>query len=208
MCSGAPSCLSFMCSLLLEKKPRSLLDVGIGHGKWGFLAREYADLWRPGNKYGEIDQNGFDHSDRYDSERFYGKERMRLVGIEIFEPYVTDIQLMIYDEILIGNVYEILPTMEECFEMIIAADVVEHLEKGEAVELFKEFKKHGKETYVLIPINCGSSGVAEHGNDYAIHRSKWEFEELGIFGKASIIGDIYYLLEIAGDLQMNFNWEG
>jgi SAM-dependent methyltransferase len=197
-----------MCSLLLDKKPRSVLDVGIGHGKWGFLVREYVDLWRSGNKYGEVDQQFFDYSDRYNSERFYGKDRTRLVGIEIFEPYVTDIQLMIYDEILIGNAFEILPTMEECFELIIAADVVEHLEKGKAVELLKEFKKHGKVSYVLIPINCGRQGVGEHGNDYEIHKSQWDFEELCIFGKTFIVGDIYYLLEIAGDLQMNFDWEG
>ena len=206
MCSGSPSCLSYICSLLLNKRPKSVLDVGIGSGKWGFLVREYVDLWRPGNKFGraEIDQSSFDSSDRFNCERFFGKDRTRLVGIEIFEPYITDIHRMIYDEILIGDAYEILPKMTEYFEMIIAADIVEHLEKDHAMELLKEFKKHGKVIQILIPINCSRSGIPEHENVYEIHRSHWSVEELNKFGKTYILGDVYYLLEIEGEIAPSF----
>jgi len=199
MPTGGPSCLSYMCSLLLNNKPRSVLDIGIGHGKWGFLVREFVDLWIPENKYGEVDQQFFDSSDRFNSGRFYGEDRTRLVGIEIFEPYITDIQHMIYDEILIGDVHDILPSMEEHFDIIICADVLEHLERNQGIDLLNDFHKHGTITYVLVPINCGSSGRAEHGNVYEIHKTSWTSEELRVFGTCCIVGDIYNLLEIKGE---------
>ena len=32
-------------NLVTEQKPKTILDVGIGYGKYGVLFREYLDIW-------------------------------------------------------------------------------------------------------------------------------------------------------------------
>ena len=34
-----------MIKLIEQINPKSVFDVGIGFGKWGFLLREYLDVW-------------------------------------------------------------------------------------------------------------------------------------------------------------------
>ena len=65
--------------------PKSILDVGCGFGKYGFLLREVLD-W----------------------EDFYGIDQPRhwktiIDAVEIWEPYLTEIQRLIYSEIFIGD---------------------------------------------------------------------------------------------------------
>ena len=45
MPSSGPDALTFVCRNLITRKPQSVLDIGVCFGKWGFLAREYADIW-------------------------------------------------------------------------------------------------------------------------------------------------------------------
>jgi hypothetical protein len=37
--------IPFVVSELQRLQPQSILDVGMGFGKWGVLAREYLDVW-------------------------------------------------------------------------------------------------------------------------------------------------------------------
>ncbi len=51
-----------MIDWLVELQPRSVLDIGVGFGKWGFLAREYLDVNAEryklrGNKMGGLGQH-------------------------------------------------------------------------------------------------------------------------------------------------------
>ena len=51
MPSSAPNQINQIVQLMMIVKPQSLLDIGIGFGKFGFLAREYLELWDRRNKY-------------------------------------------------------------------------------------------------------------------------------------------------------------
>ena len=68
--------ISTIISIVKKVNPRTVLDIGIGWGKYGLLVREYLP------------------------------DLAQLDGIEVWEPYVTKIQQAIYDTILISDVRE------------------------------------------------------------------------------------------------------
>jgi len=59
--------IPFVVAELQRLQPQSILDVGMGFGKWGVLAREYLDVW--GGRCRPADW------------------RLRLEGVEIHAPY-------------------------------------------------------------------------------------------------------------------------
>ena len=38
--------ISKMVDWVVRLQPRSILDIGVGFGKWGFLCREYLDIFQ------------------------------------------------------------------------------------------------------------------------------------------------------------------
>jgi len=62
--------------------------VGVGSGKWGFMFREYTDIWN-----GRVMKN---------------KWKSQIDGIEIFSPIVQDYQRAMYRRIYEGNAYMLI----------------------------------------------------------------------------------------------------
>jgi predicted O-methyltransferase YrrM len=89
--------ISDIVEFIVRTNPKSILDIGVGFGKYGALAREYLDQ----------------------GERLYDWKR-RIDGIEVFEEYITDIQRFYYDNIYIGNAVEVLPKLEETYDLIFS----------------------------------------------------------------------------------------
>ena len=50
MPSSTPQILNEFVTEILKIDPTSVLDIGIGFGKYGFLCREYLETWK-GNTY-------------------------------------------------------------------------------------------------------------------------------------------------------------
>ena len=75
--------LNEIVDLISLADPVKLLDIGVGFGKYGFLAREYLELWKDGGDY--------------------QKWNRQIDGIEAFEPYITPVHQFIYNNIFIGN---------------------------------------------------------------------------------------------------------
>ncbi len=132
-------------------KPKRLLDVGVGFGKYGFLAREYLEFW--------------------DGREQYNDWQHRIDGIEVFEDYITPAHKFIYDEIFIGNAIDILPTFEKSFyDLILMIDVLEHFEKDDGLKVLKEGIRCGKNVLISIPHIMYEQG-AIFGNVYETHRT-------------------------------------
>lgn len=100
-----------MIDFLNETRPSSLLDIGLGNGKIGFIARDFLDVMT-----GE--------------RRKFSKEdwRTKIDGTELFPQYIQDDQRAIYDEIFIGNAFDVINTLW-VYDMIVLNDVLEHFEK-------------------------------------------------------------------------------
>ncbi|RME82607.1 MAG: glycosyltransferase family 1 protein, partial [Planctomycetota bacterium] len=82
MPTSLPNQINEILTLILGVAPQSVLDIGVGFGKYGFLAREYLEM---------------EHG-----QGTYGKWTKRIEGIEAFEEYITPLHREIYDEIHIG----------------------------------------------------------------------------------------------------------
>lgn len=153
--------ISWMVARIRELQPETILDVGIGFGKWGFLCREYLDLW--------IDK------------RFKPPWKRRIDGIEVWEPYISMLHNYIYDSIVIGNALEIIKAPVDfgllpTYSLIFAGDVLEHLEKPEGMGLLDNLLRMADVVIVCLPLGHFPQG-AVFNNPYEVHQSTWEVKD-------------------------------
>jgi SAM-dependent methyltransferase len=139
--------------LLQAADPRSILDIGVGFGKYGFLAREYLEIW-PGD--GE-----------------YGQWQRRLEGIEAFERYVTPLHRYLYDHVHIGNALDLLPRMTARFDLILLVDVIEHFTAEDGARLLAECERVARNVLVASP-RLFFEQEAVFDNPFEEHRSHWD----------------------------------
>ena len=109
---NVPPVLSCIAAL----RPASILDVGVGFGKYGLLIREVLEL-------GE---------ERYQKQDW----RVRLEGIELFEAYRTPLWDYAYNAIHIGPAQQVLPGLGR-YDLAIFCDVIEHFEKPQGKEILE-----------------------------------------------------------------------
>lgn len=174
MPTSSPIFVYEVCRLIMDVKPLFILDIGIGFGKFGFLAREYADVW-----FGRLKKEEW---------------KTRIVGVEIFEPYVQELQRMIYSEIVIGNALEVLKVAGK-YDVIICGDVLEHFHKEQGLELLQLVRDKSKYACVIVPEKVRVPGQGcEFGNVYETHLSQWGEEELKKYGAVQKRNGAYFLL--------------
>ena len=96
-----------------------------------------------------------------------GPQVARLIGIEIFEPYVHTYRLrQYYDEILIGDART---TDFPDTDIVILGDVAEHMTEPEALALWDKAAKAARvAVYLSIPIVHYPQGHIE-GNSHEVH---------------------------------------
>lgn len=102
------------------------------------------------------------------------------IAIEIFKPYIRKFQLRkYYKEIIIGDVTQIDLPQGDC---IIFGDVLEHIDKEEALKLIEMASMLYPHIVISIPISHkkGEIRYAEthYGNIHESHISAWDFREL------------------------------
>jgi hypothetical protein len=114
MPTGFTDSLSPVARLIEWMQPHRVLDVGVGNGRMGFLAHEYAaQPWNP---------------------RFMDGTRV-IDGIEGYAPYLGPLHALIYDDIVVGEALETLSTFAETdrrYDLALAIDIVEHFAEDRA----------------------------------------------------------------------------
>lgn len=176
MPSSVPQPLTHICNNILRIKPKTFLDIGIGHGKWGFLVREYTDIWksRKPDEYQTI-----------------------IHGIEAYEDYIGLIQGAIYDEIFIGEAIDMITkTGIDIYDLIIFAATIEHMSKDEGHSLLKIILNKSRNAFITTPKNVKISGKSMNYNPYETHICEWSMEELSEYGDVRDIGGNVLLLQI------------
>ncbi len=133
--------------------PIKTLDIGIGFGKYGFLLREYLELWDGRNKYNDWVRT--------------------IDGIEVFKPYVTPLQELIYDWIGIGDALAIVPKLENTYDLILILDVIEHFTKTDGLLLLDYCKQKSKNILISTPKNVTNQGIV-FNNSYEQHLTQWD----------------------------------
>lgn len=142
-------------------QPESVLDIGVGFGRWGILCREFLDICMG----------------RYDRQDW----KTKIDGIEIYQKYVKPYHAYFYNQILIGDAYNIIKKMKISYDLMILGDVLEHFEKDRAIELLNICLKKSRYVILNIPLGSGWEQGAVLGNLHETHRSSWRIEELQRF---------------------------
>lgn len=117
-------------SYIIDLQPRRILDVGVGHGKYGFLCREYL----------EVQPHRFAPSE-WESE---------IIGIEVWDKYHNPVWNYAYNRVVIGDARELIGTLGK-FDLVIFADIIEHFEKDEGMKLIEKALDISKYVIVSTP---------------------------------------------------------
>lgn len=178
MPTSRPEPIPYIVNKIITLKPRTILDVGIGFGKWGFLAREYTDIW-------------LNHLN--DPEGYKKKNWKTIVdGIEVFESYIEPIQRELYNNIWIGDAVELVPIGNIMYDMIIASDVLEHMEGEKGYKLLTAIKEKSKSAFIVTPIRVLAQGPV-YKNQNEIHVHEWTKEQLESWGTVTVAGGAHIL---------------
>jgi SAM-dependent methyltransferase len=145
--------LNEILELIIETNPGKLLDIGIGFGKYGFLSREYLELWEP--------------------DAVYGAHKRQIDGIEAFEAYLTPLHRLIYDHIFTGDARDILPAITNRYDLILMIDVFEHFTWKDGMKVLEECRRCGRNILISVP-KIMSVQQEVYGNPYETHRFNWK----------------------------------
>jgi len=158
MPTSRPNIITIMCEWMRRHADRinSVLDIGMGFGKWGFLAREYIYTWKK-------DLTLYEYKNYKD---------FRVDAIEIYPDIITPLQSEIYNKIYIGCATEIINEVDD-YDLIIMGDVLEHVVKEDGLILLNKCIAKSKYTALATPIYF-DKGRAVLGNEYEKHKCMWK----------------------------------
>ena len=145
--------ISYNIELIRKLNPSSILDVGVGFGRWGILFREFLEIW--------------------DNSKYDGKWDRIIDGIEIFSGYIKDYHYYFYNNIYAEDALTFLRETDKQYDLINFGDVIEHFTKPQGEELISLAMDRAK--YVLINIPIGKHWKQEGSGDnpYEEHKSVW-----------------------------------
>jgi len=152
--------ISMMVEEIIRTNPKTILDIGIGFGKYGFLAREFLET----------------HYDKVYPEQW----KVKIDGVEIWDRYVEKFCWLkkFYNQVYIGDICDLVDKLGD-YELIIAGDVIEHIEKKKATILLgKLLNKSIKKFLLSIPLGDWTGNMIADNNPYEKHLSIWSAKEL------------------------------
>lgn len=181
MPSSRPNTIPTVIHLVRQLQPRSILDVGVGFGKWGHLFREYTDILEA-----EHDPA------RYRRENW----RVRIDGIEGFPDYLTEMHRYLYNEIHPGDARALIRTLP-VYDLIFMGDVLEHMTKSDGRQFLSDALAHASKAVIVTTPKYETEQVDLCGNDLEQHRSLWSVRDFRQFeGAASKTVDRATLLVV------------
>jgi SAM-dependent methyltransferase len=137
-------------SVVLAIEPDSILDVGVGNGRYGHLFRECFD-WN----WGRIEKNAWE---------------LMLCGVEIDPTYLTPVHEYVYDKIFVCDWFNF--EVQRQFDLIFLGDVLEHWPDGKWRQALEKAKELSKYTIVVSPNWKGSLAQQSwHGHHQEKHWS-------------------------------------
>src|SRR5438874_2024826 len=133
MPSSRPNTIPLVINLVRQLKPQSILDIGVGFGKWGHLFREYTDILEA----------------EHDPARYQRAHwKVRIDGIEGYASYITEMHRYLYNEIFIGNALELIRTIPT-YDVIFLGDIIEHFDKAEGLQLLRDARDKAVKAVVV-----------------------------------------------------------
>lgn len=129
-----------------------VLDVGAGMGTYALLAKQANQHW---------------------------------TALEVFYPYVKMFGLNeLYDEVFIGDArYMNYDKISHSigWDLIIAADMLEHMSRDDAKQLIYDFSEQCKHLLICFPVEHHDQHAGEEGNDFETHVDHWTYDEMKMY---------------------------
>jgi hypothetical protein len=145
--------ISYNIELVRKLDPKSILDIGVGFGRWGILFREFLEIW--------------EHS-RYD-----GNWDRILDGVEIYPGYIKDYHNHFYSNIFLESALTYLTTTDNRYDLIHFGDVIEHMTKDEGERVIELALDKAEYVLINIPIGKHWKQDAPGDNPNEAHKSIW-----------------------------------
>lgn len=140
--------------LVAEVNPKSILDVGVGRGRYGALFRLTFETDNP-----------------HISDR--SSWAVRIDGVEAFPEGIGEIQNSIYDRIIGQPIQQVVDDLGE-YDVILMADVIEHLEKEEGLAVLRKLVTRAKARLIVATPNGYYEQDEMYGNEFERHLSAWD----------------------------------
>lgn len=155
---GCCSLVPAIVTQLTNRRPCSVLDLGVGMGFYGAVVRQWLDFGvRPW--------------------------RNRLVGVEGFAAYRNPCWDL-YDEVVVSSIGDYLVASTETWDAILLLDVLEHFNHDTGLQILGAARRRLSPTgcfFVGTPAIWMEQG-AVYGNEFERHRSLWTAAELQSIG--------------------------
>lgn len=166
--------------VIVSVNPRAVLDVGVGFGKYGFLSREYLDV------YGK------------EREREYGDFRVRIDGIEAFPKYITPLHRMIYDHIYEGDAAEVIGTVDAHYGLALMIDVLEHFDRDRGLKLVQALLERCDNVLISVPSPLMPQDGEAFGNPFEEHRHGFCWKDFDGFESRLLLPNSKHLIVLLG----------
>lgn len=152
-------------SMVLVENPDSVLDLGVGFGKYGMLCREMLEV--PYQRYRPEDW------------------KIRIDGVEGFPEYKTPIYDYVYNNVYFGLIEDVIDNLPD-YDVVLLVDVLEHFTKEAGLALIPRLRRHAKKALVIsTPLRFLPQGRFLD-NDLECHKSAWRPEEFAPY-RAGVI---------------------
>jgi SAM-dependent methyltransferase len=155
---GSYAAIPALAQALWERRPQTVLDLGMGFGGGGVVVREWLDLGvRPWRTY--------------------------LAGVEVWSDYRNPVWDL-YDAIYTQTIEEFLTAYHGTFDCVLFGDVLEHFEPEAGRKILGAIKRlvgDGGSLFVSTPAKFAPQH-AVYGNEWERHRSLWTEQELAQLG--------------------------
>ena len=104
-----------------------------------------------------------------------GKD-VRIDGVEVWQPYIDQFNLELKYDTLFN--LDVRNTNNFKYDLVIFGDILEHMSKDDAIEVWNKVAKSAKYGIISIPIIHYPQGHA-HGNPYEEHiKDDWSTKEI------------------------------
>jgi hypothetical protein len=155
----------FIMDTIYRLSPASVLDVGAGIGRWGFLCRCHIGV-------GESLQQ-------------CPEQPLRIDAVEAFEPNIGLIYKAVYDKTHAGDALEVLPRLGS-YDVVICSHMIEHMTKDDGLRLLDAMLARANKALILaLPLNDRPRAELR-GNPFEAHQSTWtknDFRGRGVYLK-------------------------
>jgi hypothetical protein len=159
--------IPIVLGIVQQLAPRSILDVGVGFGKWGHLFREYTDI-----RLSELEPL------RYQREHW----QVRIDGIEGHAPYLTPMHQYLYNQIHVGDMREKIHEVGT-YDLIFLGDVLEHVTHSDGEFLLQACMQHAEKAVVVTTPSVATPQAGVCANPLEMHRCVWRADEFRTIGR-------------------------